>query len=541
MVGVLDLARHPDVRRIELAWALSIVGWTSCTVAVLVLAYDEGGAALLAAYSVGRAVWGAVVAVAVSSLGDLVRRDRLLRATTGARAVLVGSAAAVAVVEGPVALVVVAVVLADGLAGIVRPLQAAALPWLVRTPAELATANVTATVMESAGSLVGPVLAGLTLLLADAPTALALSAACTALALASLLRLRLPDDSRHARVGRPTMVRDVVVGGAAMARLQPVGGLPTLALVQTVARGVLMVGLVVFAFDVLHLGESSIGWLNAAMGVGGLLGGLIGVYVVRSTRLGRTFVAGVLAWGLALGLMAAWPVPAVAFAAMVLIGVGNAHQDASMFTLLPRLAGPRLIGRLLGALELLIVVGIGLGSVLAPWLLDTVGARGGFAVAAGLVVVAALGYAVPFGRVDRSLPEPGHEVELLRALPMFAPLPLVTVEQLAASLEVCHYPPGAVLIRQGDAGDRFHVVADGRVDVDVDGRPRPPLGPGDCFGEIALMRQVPRTATITAATDVTTYALGRAEFLRAVTGNQRSASFAASLVDRRLAGDQQAR
>jgi MFS family permease len=298
-----------------------------------------------------------------------------------------------------------------------------------------------------------------------------------------------------------------------------------------------MVGLVVFSFDVLDLAPSAIGWLNAATGVGGLLGGALGAVVIRFTRLGRTFVAGVALWGLALGLMALWPVPALAFVAMLLIGVGNAHEDASMFTLIPRLAGAELTGRILGALELLIVVGIGLGSVIAPWLLDVAGARVAFGIVGSVVLVASLGYLVPFGRVDRSLPEPGDEVELLRSLQLFAPLPLVVVEQLAGALEPCSYPAGTVVMRQGDPGDRFHVLVNGAAAVRVDGVDRPPLGPGECFGEIALIRHTLRTATITATTDLTTYTLGREAFLRAISGNQVSTSYADSLVEHRLAGD----
>ena len=384
MVGVLDLARHPDVRRIELAWALSIVGWTSCTVAVLVLAYDEGGAALLAAYSVGRAVWGAVVAVAASSLGDLVRRDRLLRATTGARAALVGSAAALAVVDGPAALVVVAVV-AGRRAG--RHLPAAAGRRAAVAGADARGARHRERhrhVMESAGSLVGPVLAGVALLLADAPTALALVGRLhRRWPSASLLRLRLPERLPPRPGGRPTMVRDVVVGGAAMARLQPAGGLsdarpgadrgprradgrpgrvrlrrpPPRRVVDRLAqrrdgrRGTARRPHRRVRRP-LHPAGAHLRRRRPRVGAGTAPhGGLAG-----AGRRVRRDVA----------------------------DRGRQRPPGRQHVHAPPAAGrPRLIGRLLGALELLIVVGIGLGSVLAPWLLDTVGARGGFAARRG--------------------------------------------------------------------------------------------------------------------------------------------------------------
>jgi len=532
-----DLAGLPDVRRIELAWGLAVVGWTSCTVAILVYAYAEGGAGMLAAYSFARALWGAVAAMAASALGDRIRRDRVLRVTTGARVILVGSGAAIAMAGGRAGLVVTLVVLADGLASAFRPLQAAALPWLVRTPAELASANVAATVMESSGSLIGPLVAGVALLLGDASTALAMSAAWVLLATVSLLRLSLPDESLDTSAERRHPWHDVVVGTSTLVRLTPTGGMATLAVVQTIARGALMVGLVVFAFDVLELDVDALGWLNATMGLGGLLGGVIGTAVVRSTRLGRTFVGGVAIWGFALVLIAVWPFTALVFVAMLLIGGGNAYLDASSFTLLPRQAGPRLTGRVLGALELLIVTGIGIGSVMAPWLIDAFGSRAAFGIVGVLVLAASACYFAPFAALDRSLPEPGPEVDLLRALPMFAPLPLVTVEGVADELEERDYAQGSVVMRQGEPGDLFHVVASGRARVEVDGLAKPSLGPEDCFGEIALLRESPRTATITAETDLVTYTLARAVFLRAVTGNKVSTTSADELASRRLASD----
>jgi MFS family permease len=258
---------------------------------------------------------------------------------------------------------------------------------------------------------------------------------------------------------------------------------------------------------------------------------------VRATRLGRTFVAGVILWGVAPLLMAVWPVTAVAFLAMMVIGIGNAHEDASMFTLVPRLVGGRVTGRILGVLELVIAVGVGLGSVIAPRLIDLAGERAGFAVVGGVVFLAAAAYAVPFARVDRSLPQPGPEVQLLRGLPMFAPLPLVVVEQLADSTTRLEHPAGTVVTRQGDQGDVFHVIASGRAAVEVDGLPRPALAPGDCFGEIALLRASPRTATVTAATDLTTYTMVRDAFLRAVAGDRGSAAAADGLAGQRLAAD----
>ncbi|MGH3510421.1 MAG: MFS transporter, partial [Nocardioidaceae bacterium] len=276
MGALRDVARLPHVRSIEVAWGLSLVGGSSSTIALLIYSYAEGGATLLAIYSVGRALAGAVATLIVSSLGDRVRRDRLLRATTSARTVLVLSGALLAMGGGPGPLVIGLAVVSSGCSGTFRPLQAGALPWLVRTPAELASANVGATLMENAGALLGPFLAGVVLLLADPGAALAMSAGWLALAALALLPLRLPDESRHVGAERVHVLRDAAAGTKSLVRVASPGGLVVLAFAQTFARGVLLVGLVVFAFDVLGLDNASIGWFNAVMGLGGLLGWFLG-------------------------------------------------------------------------------------------------------------------------------------------------------------------------------------------------------------------------------------------------------------------------
>lgn len=537
MGALVDVTRLPGVRRLELAWGMSQVGANSSTVALLIYSYAEGGATLLAVYSVGRALVGAITTVAVSGLGDRIRRDHLLRLTTGGSAVMLGVAAVVALIAGPSWLVVTLGLGSAALAGTFRPLQAAALPWLARTPAELASANVAATVMENAGSLVGPALAGAVLLVADAGTALAVAAGWLLLATFALVRLTLPEQSRDVASSSGRFLRGAVAGTAALWRIAPPGGVVALGLVQTFARGFLLVSLVVLALDVLRLGEDAVGWLNAVMGLGGVLGGALGAIVVRVSQLARSFLLGVVLWGVPLVLVALWPTAGAAYLAMLLIGLGNAFEDASMFTLLPRAVGARLAGRALGVLELLISMGLAAGSLLAPWLVTVLGTRGAFgAIGAALLAVSAV-YTVQFVRLDRSMPAPGPELALVRGLPMFAPLPLVVVEQLTTALEPRDYQPGQVIIRQGEPGDRFHVVADGTADVRVGTQDKHSLTTGDCFGEIALLRDTPRTATVTATTPVRTLTLTREAFLTAVAGSHVGAASARALASARLASD----
>jgi CRP-like cAMP-binding protein len=134
------------------------------------------------------------------------------------------------------------------------------------------------------------------------------------------------------------------------------------------------------------------------------------------------------------------------------------------------------------------------------------------------------------------MPAPGQEVELLRRQAMFAPLPLAVIELLASDLQPHEFPAGTVAVREGEVGELFHLIVTGSAAVSVRGKPRPPLAPGDCFGEIAL-RGIPRTATVVADQPLRTLALDREAFLVAVTGNSMSSAAADVLVTQRLTAD----
>jgi MFS family permease len=534
----LDALRQPEIRRLEVGWALSLLGTFGYTVALLAYSYSEGGAGLVAAYGVASAVPGAFLTPVLMSLADRIGAAAMLRTTTGARTLLIALAGVLALADAPAWTVVVLAAGAHALSATFRPTQAASLPWLARTPAELTAATVTATMAENLAALGGPLLAGVALAVADAPTALLVASVWLLLATLSLVRLSVPVAARPAPASRGGgLVRDAVAGAAALARIGRPAGMVVLAFAQTFVRGALLVLMIVLALDTLGLGEESIGWLNAAIGLGGLAGATVAARVVRLSSLGRCFIVGAAGWGVGVLALSGAPTGVLAFAALVLVGVANAFQDASAFILMPRLLGPDLAGRALGAFELVVMAGMGSGSLLAPVLADRLGARASLLVLGGALTVLAIAYVVPFATVDRQLPPPRPEAELLRTVAVFAPLPLVVIEELALAAESHRYGDGEVVTHEGDAGDRFFVVTAGAATCTVAGTPRPELRPGDGFGEIALLRNLPRTATVTATGDLQVLSLTRDRFLAAVSGNQLSAEQAESLARQRLAAD----
>jgi len=534
---VRDALQLPGMRRIELGYGLSITGELAGTVALVVYAVSAGGAGLVAAYAAARTVAGMGVALGLTGITSRLRRDRLLRWSTGVRMVLMAAAALLAALHQPPAAVIAAGAASSALAGTYRPLQAAVLPWLVRTPAELAASNAVTAVMENAGALAGPLLAGGLLAVAAPAAAMAAAAGALAAAAVSLLRLSVPDTPELPGSGAGQVVRDVASGLAEFVRMAPPGGVAILAFAQTLLRGALVVLIAVLAVHVLALGGSAVGWLTAAFGAGGLVGGAVAAAAISITRLGRSFIAGMLLWGVPLALLALRPAVALAYLALVIVGVGNAFVDVAAFTLVTRLAGPRTAGKVLGALEFVALAGLATGSILTPLLLHLAGTRGTLALLGGGLAGLALAHAARFRRLDRAMPAPGPETGLLISLPMFAPLPLAITDLLAAEIEPRQFPASTVVIREGEPGDHFYLIIEGSATVSVHGAPRPSLHRGDCFGEIALLRDTPRTATVTAEQPLHTLALGREQFLTAVTGNPTSITAADELAAQRLSAD----
>ena len=313
-----------------------------------------------------------------------------------------------------------------------------------------------------------------------------------------------------------------------MARNRELSTLLGLFTAQTLVDGALGVLVVVIAFDLLAGGASTVGWLNAAMGVGGLVGGGVALMLATRMRLADDLAAGLVLYGIPLLLVGVAPSLPMALAALTIHGVGNSLLDVSGITLLQRTVPEAVLGRVLGILEGVVLGSIGIGALVAPVLVHHLGTRETLVAAGALLPVLTLVALPRLRHLDASAPAPEF-VELVRSVDLLAPLPLPSLERLAASLTEVQFRAGATVITKGEAGDRFYILEDGVVEIEGN-----VFGPGASFGEIALLRDIPRTATVTAHTDVILQALERDEFLAAVTGNEPSRSAAEAVIARRL-------
>jgi hypothetical protein len=392
--------------------------------------------------------------------------------------------------------------------------------------------------VETASILVGPILAGLALAASGAGLVLVGAAAVVLAGGVLVLGVRpvhpAPRIAEPAEAGFRHLAAEAFGGFGHLLRER--GPRAPLALLGAAAVlwGALDVLIVVLAFDLLGIGEAGVGYLNAAIGAGGLLGSAVSVALIGRARLAGPFAAGIVLWALPLLLIGLLPGLVAALLLLAAAGMGRILMDVAGRTLLQRVAPERLLTRVFGVLEGLNTASLALGSIIAPALILLAGERGAFVLAGcALLVAVALLYRQLHAHDATGIARP-RELALLRGQAMFAPLGPATLEQLAANLVPAHAHAESVVIRQGEHGDHFYIVVAGRLVVEVDGQPVRELGPSASFGEIALLRDVPRTATVRAVDDTELVALGRRPFLEAVTGQPASLGAAEDVVRHHL-------
>ena len=526
-------ARNPDLRRAQLSFLGAWTAEWAFTVALGIVAYRDGGAAALGLVGLLRMLPSAICAPLLSPFADRGRRERVLVVVSTVRGVVTAAAAVVAATGGAPVVIYVLAVLSTIAATLYRPAHSALLPSLCHTGHELASANVVRGMLDSAATLVGPLVAAILLEVADVDVVFAVAAASSLWSAALLLRLQYDAPPRPS-VARPHLLREVGEGVAAVVHDRDLSLVLGLAAAQSLTRGALTVFSVLVSIELLGRGEPGAGTLMTAVGVGAVCGSLAASLLVGTRRLGAWFALGVALWGFPLVLVGLVPNDAAALFCMAMIGAGNALIDVAGFTLLGRMAPDEVLARVFGVLESLVAVSIGIGAVAASWVVGTWGLRPAL-VAVGLVCpVLAVASWWRLRALDRTVGVHDEEVGLLQRVPMLRTLPLPSVEQLARGLERCAFPAGATVFSQGDVGDLYYVVESGEVDVLGDGRLLATLGPGEGFGEIALLRSSPRTATVVARTDVRLRALGSGHFLAVVMGYTPSAQEAATGVSQLL-------
>jgi MFS family permease len=530
--ALVAAVRNENIRRVELAWGAAIAAEWAHFVALGIFAYAQGGASAVGIAGLVRLLPAALVAPFAASLGDRFARERFLLVM-----VLVGSGALAGSAAAGFAGEPVAVFVLAGIVGLtstlIRPALQALLPSLARTPEELIASNGATSTIESVGTLVGPLVASGLVLVADIGVAFAVSGG--ALLAAAVLLARVNVEGRiglTAGAGTEGARRMVEAGFQAIARMSSARLVIGLVVAQTFVRGCLNVLIVVGAFRVLDGGAAEVGYLTAAIGIGGLAGALWAM-TLEGRRLAVPFGIALVFWGTPIMLIAPRPDLVAAVFLLAVVGAANSVEDVAVFTLLQRIVPDDILARVLGVLWGLAMGGVAMGSIAAPPIANAIGPRLAFVVVGAILPLLTLATYRRLVEIDSSV-APAPELEFIEQVPMFAPLSVAAKERVAANLIPISVSAGDVVIRAGEAGDRFYLVEDGEFQIDAGGF-EATAHRADYFGEIALLHDVPRTATVRAAVDSRLLALQRDDFLAAVTGHSAAHAAGKAVAEARLA------
>jgi predicted MFS family arabinose efflux permease len=530
-----EVWRNSELRKLQLAFIGSITGEWGYLVALVVYANEKGGAGAVSLVLVLRWTAAALTASWLAYFADRYPRQLVMLAADLSRAAAMFLIAAAAFGDWPAWVVYAGATFVAVASKTFRPAQAALLPSLARSPEELTAANVTSTGIESVGSLLGPALGGVLLSVTGVGwvfVATAVTLLWSALLVAQLERGPRPQPSAE----EPgSVLAEVVAGFRALGTDRDARTIVSLYWLQTFVAGALRVLIVVVALELLDVGESGLGFLTSAWGVGGLIGVAIAFGLVGRKRLANDFAIGLVLVGAGLGLIGLFPGEIAALVLMSVFGIGNTLVDVSAVTLMQRAVRDEVLGRVFGALESLLVAGLAAGALMAPLVIDWIGIRPALIMFGALLPIFTMLTWARLRGIDTRAQIPTERIELLRTNPIFAPLPPASIEHLAVKLQEVEVDGGEVVFREGDAGDLFYIVESGRVRVVSDGDELNDLWPGEAFGEIALLRDVPRTATVEAREVTTLLALDRDEFIASVTGHAPSRDAADSVIAQRLA------
>jgi MFS family permease len=526
-----------SLTRVHLSFGAAWAAEWAATVALAVVAFRSGGAGAVGVVAALRLLPGAFLAPSLSAFADRMRRERVLIWGCCGQAIATGAAALVLAVGGPIPFVYALAVLSTVAVMPCRAAHSALLPSLCRTTQELTSSTVVRSLLESVAIVVGPLAVALSIAYSAVWVAFVGSASAAAVAGLLVVGLRYEAPPRLAVRARPHLVRETVEGVRIAAADTDIASVLGVGAVQTFLRGSLTVFTAVMAIELLDMGESGVGVLTGAIGLGSMLGSVAGCRLIGTQRLARWLGLAVAFWGLPLCVASVVPAKVVALLALGVIGVANAITNVTFFTVVARLTPDATLARIYGLDESLTATAVILGSLAAPLAVHLVGVRGALGLIGAAGPLAVLLAWRRLRRTDQTLGAREDIIVRLRCTSVMRPLPVATLEHLARTLEIRTVAPGEHIVREGTAGQEYFIIEAGEVQISQRGVPLGRMSQGDAFGEISLLRNVARTASACASTQLRLLVIHRDVFIPIVGAFTSSTLAGATVVERWLSSN----
>jgi CRP-like cAMP-binding protein len=518
----VDVEVRGALHRFVFAHLLTVVGEWAAIVGLLVHAYRWGGSTAVGWVALSVHAPTLLFAPLAAHLTAHHRAHTVRLAGFGVQAVALTGAAVASSLEQPSPVVAAFVVLGLGAINTLRPTGAVLLPAIARSTTDLVSGNLRVSYSDSASALLGPLAAaalggvgGSTAVFIACATASAIAFAATAWR-PSPLALTRPIH----QVAPPRRVMRVAI--TELGKRKWAIGVLSVSAARNMVIGAFDVLLVIVALKALDLGDRGPGLLSALVGAGAVVSMLVVTIVVRRAQLRRALVGGLAATAVMLVGFGSFTNIPVVFVLLPLLGMCLSLMENLSRMLLQRSTDPRKLGPLFACLGLVGGIAQVMGVGLAQGLLALAGLQAALIGVGVVLIVIAIATTRSLREADSHADVPVVEMALLSNLAMFAPLPAPTLEMVARAGERVPVCKGDEVIRQGDSGDVFYAIADGDFDISMNDVFLRTAGRGDFFGEVALLSNVTRTATVRASTDGELLAIHRIPFLLAITGHEVS-------------------
>ena len=501
------------MRRVLAALAGFTVAEMANFVAILIYAYEAGGPSALGLVAFIQLAPAALFAPIGATLGDRFRREVMLIVSY---AVFAASSASVAVAlfaDWPIWVIYMLAAVNATVLTLVRPLHESLLPALAQSTEQLTAGYVAGGTIENLGLIAGPLVAGLTAASWGPGAVFIITTIMLGLSTVSVGRVRA---RTNADPGTGRYAIRMTLEGLATLRDQRPRVLILLLTSVIFLVGVLDVAIIVLAFEVFGSDDAGAAWLNAAIGFGAAGGSILAVILIGRKHLGPAMRRGLLVTAVSVALIPIVSAQAAAFAALAAVGVGMTFVDVSGRIMLQRVIPLGALSRAFGVVEGSSMAAEALGSAAGAALIGWLGVGWALVVAGLLVVLVLVVNRSALRQADVGVVVPVEHLHLLRSTPIFAALGPAELERLARTVNQESIGAGSPVVVQGQLGEHFYLIERGTARVVRDGLDVAALGIGDFFGEIALLRDIPRTATVEAVSELDLLVLERAPFFDAL-------------------------